>query len=303
VPIYGRGLDGSDTQINEVRGFTLALNQTRDYVWATFGRSYATNSDPRDTYIQGGIKKEEWNHIYFANEGDGIYCLYVNGLRTGILNQNSAGMALGGLCFGGRESDREDEAGYLTGYIDDIRMVEGWLPYEPGNETIPVPVEPLDTSQGKYKFGTLDQLTDVRNTGPETAINGQALIYNGIDDVWEPGDAPGYDISANSIGEFVDVNTANSVADQDDILKWNAAEGYWERSKVDGNGGVRPLNHRTPVPGAVPQAGTIYAGELFLNMADRKLWALDDAGQPFNFANGDLDEKIQEITRVVGGDF
>ena len=87
------------------------------------------------------------------------------------------------------------------------------------------------------------------------------------------------------------------------MLRWNADTDVWERSKVDGLGGIRPLNARTASPGAVPQAGTIYAGELFLNMADRKLWALDDAGQPFVFANGDLEDKINEIDRVVGGDF
>ena len=121
--------------------------------------------------------------------------------------------------------------------------------------------------------------------------------------MWEPGDAPAYDVSANSIDDFRDVDTSNSPPDQDDILKWDQTASAWVRSKVDGSGGVRPLNARSPIPGAVPQAGTIFAGELFLNMADRKLYALDDGGQPFSFATGDLDDKLNEITRVVGGDF
>ena len=300
--LLGPVLGHDNTNTSLARGIQIAIRgNNRNRVWATSRRAYATSAAPSDTYAEGDILQNQWNHIYLAQEGEGRFALFVNGVVAGRWIDSSAVIMNGGISIGGRNIGQISENTYATAFIDDLRITDGWLPYPAEEDSVPVPVEPLTGAAWTYKFGTLDQLTDVQGT--DDAINGQALIYNGIDDVWEPGDAPGYDISANSIGEFVDVDTSNSVADQDDVLRWNADTDVWERSKVDGLGGIRPLNARSASPGAVPQAGTIYAGELFLNMADRKLWALDDAGQPFVFANGDLEDKINEIDRVVGGNF
>ena len=302
--LMGPVLGADNTNTNLAKGIQIAIRgNNRNRVWATSRRAYASQAGPIDggQYAEGDILLNQWNHVYLAQEGEGRFALFLNGVLAGRWTDSTAPIMNGGISIGGRNIGSISENSYFTGFIDDFRITDGWVPYPVEEETVPVPVEPLTGAAWTYKFGTLDQLTDVRGT--DDAINGQALIYNGIDDVWEPGDAPGYDISANSINEFVDVDTDNSTPDQDDVLRWNADTDVWERSKVDGLGGIRPLNARTASPGAVPQAGTIYAGELFLNMADRKLWALDDAGQPFVFANGDLEDKINEIDRVVGGDF
>ena len=299
-PVLGDG----NTNTNLAKGIQVAIRgNNRSRVWATSRRAQAYSAGPVDgnQSAEGDILLNQWNHVYLAQEGEGRFALFLNGVLAGRWTDSTAPTMNGGISIGGRNIGTISENTYFTGFIDDFRITEGWVPYPVEEQTVPVPVEPLTGAAWTYKFGTLDQLTDVRGT--DDAINGQALIYNGIDDVWEPGDAPGYDISANSINEFVDVDTDNSVPDQDDVLRWNADTDVWERSKVDGLGGIRPLNARTASPGAVPQAGTIYAGELFLNMADKKLWALDDAGQPFVFASGDLEDKLNEIDRVVGGDF
>ena len=63
---------------------------------------------------------------------------------------------------------------------------------------------------------------------------------------------------------------------------------------------MRPLNARSITAGFIPNSGNLYAGELFINMADRKLYALDEAGDAFSFATGDADAQYD---RIVGGDF
>ena len=166
-------------------------------------------------------------------------------------------------------------------------------------------MEPLPVSDLETVFGTISQLSDV-NTTTTPPTHGQALIWDNVAEAWEPGTAPAHDISANSIGDCNDVNTGNSVADQDDVLGWDIVNSDWRRTKIDGNGGIAPRVARTSTAGVVPSIGTLSAGELYLNMADKKLYALDDAGQVFMFARDEVDIAVDvdtEFDRVVGGTF
>jgi hypothetical protein len=140
-------------------------------------------------------------------------------------------------------------------------------------------------------------LEDV-NTVAVPPVHGDALIWDAVQGYWKPGAEPAADISASSVGELTDVNVSNSVADNNDVLAWNSSASEFQRTKIDGNGGVRPLIGRTVAPGFVPSAGSLFAGELFLNMADKKLYALDSSGTAFNFAT---DGTYSDVTEIDGG--
>ena len=170
-------------------------------------------------------------------------------------------------------------------------------------------MQPLEATAFKSTYGTLNQLEDVSTNDPEPN-NGEVLTWYAIEQKWKPGpiDQLSYDISSNLIGDLGDVNTQNSVPDENDILRWDNAAGQWVRSKVDGLGGVKPLMNRTTVAGKIPGVADLFAGELYLNMADKRLYALDAAGAPFAFAqqtdvDGTLDAVDDRYDRVVGGDF
>ena len=246
------------------------------------------------------LKVDTWYHVYFVCESDGRIRGFVDGQLIGFFNTTQPLFVSGGLRWGGGVGSDLKYNGQLT----NIRITKGWLPYPAEQASIPVPTEPLDPDYGIFGYGTLGSLTDV-DVRSEDPTNGQVLMYDGVRDVWYngPADAIAYDISGNEISDLADVNTNNSVPDDKDILAWDGAELKWGRSKVDGNGGVRPLNQRSSVSGVVPVAGTLFAGELFVNSADKKLWALDNGGVPFSFAQGDIPTEIEKYDRIVGGDF
>jgi len=259
--------------------------------------------------IKTNIDYDVWHHVCAQQEGQGRVRLYVDGALVGEFQTNQALSLEGGLSVGGRRIGAGSTNGYLTAFLDDLRITKGWLPYTPDQPFIAVPTQPMQPGAYRANYGTLNSLEDVNTVNPEP-INGNVLMWDNIAKQWKPGpaDALSYDISSNSITDLVDVDTDASVPAEDDVLRWNTVTDKWERSRVDGNGGVRPINARSATPGAQPQAGTLFAGEIFINMADKKAYTLDDAGQPFAFAvrsdvDGILDELDDKITRVVGGTF
>ena len=262
-----------------------------------FGQRYILANFNAD-HLTGALPTDSWAHVYLAQEGGGNIRLYINGVEVDDHLQTGAWYLTGGLAIGGRaQSDAQDEYGYLTAQLDDLRITDGWLPYVTASGSVPVPVNPLPLGDVANVFGRLSMLEDV-NTVSTAPVHGDALIWNALESYWEPGAAPAADISAASVGELTDVNVSNSVADNDDILAWDASAQEFQRTKVDGNGGVRPLVARTVTPGFVPSAGSLFAGELYLNMADKKLYALDSSGTAFNFAT---DGTYSDVTEIDGG--
>ena len=261
-----------------------------------FGTRILTNYGA--DHISGSLIEDSWNHVYLAQEGGGLIRLYINGIEVGDHLQTGAWQLTGGMAIGGRTlPDAFDEQGYLTAQLDDLRITDGWLPYITAAGSVPVPVDPLPLGDVANVFGRLSMLEDV-NTTATAPVHGDALIWNAVQGYWEPGAEPAADISASSIGELTDVNVANSVADNGDVLAWDSSASEFQRTKIDGNGGVRPLVARTVAPGFVPSAGSLFAGELFLNMADKKLYALDASGTAFNFAT---DGTYSDVTEIDGG--
>ena len=247
------------------------------------------------------LNLDSWNHVYFANEGNGVLRLFINGQIASELTLNNGttgrmnvphGFAFGGVI----RSNALQQRGYLTAKIDDFRITKGWLPYQRELPAVPIPTQPLKTSTVDKLFGRISQLSDV-NTVTTPPINGQVLKWNSIEEKWLPGDMPApADLSQTSIDSLMDVQTTNAVADDKDILSFDINQQGWKRTKIDGNGGVAPRVARTTLAGFEPDAGMLSAGELFLNMADRRLYALGDDGLPFSFAQG-------EFSRIDAGQF
>lgn len=263
-----------------------------------FGTKSLTNGGGH--HLSGSLNENSWNHVYLAQEGGGNIRLYVNGIEAGEHLQTGAWTLTGGLAIGGRtQTNAQDESGYLTAQLDDLRITDGWLPYITGAGSVPVPVDPLPLGDVSNVFGHISMLEDV-NTVAVAPVHGDALIWDALAGYWKPGAEPAADISASSIGELTDVNVSNSVADNNDVLAWDSSASEFQRTKVDGNGGVRPLIGRTVAPGFVPSAGSLFAGELFLNMADKKLYALDSQGVAFNFAT---DGTYSDVTEIDGGSY
>lgn len=304
--------DGSNEFIVAPKGtdsagpFIGLRGDDRSKVYASVDKQFKS-STPSGTYAEADLIIDNWNHIYLCNEGAGRYRLYVNGAKAGSWTRSGGVFMQGGLNFGGRFEGASEQRTYLTGYIDDIRITRTWVPYAVDQETIPVPSKPLEPTEGVYGYGTLNSLLDVDLVTNGPPFNGQVLMFNGITKVWEPGppDAIAYDISGNVLTDLGDVNTESSVADEDDVLRWDNTNLEWRRSKVDGQGGVRPLNRRSSTAGVVPTSATLRQGELFINMTDKIMYALDSAGEAFAFANGDqnIADEIGKINRVVGGTF
>lgn len=297
----------SSEQTQYVEGLQIGLSHGRSKLFFTIDE---TNMSSDEAPIDGSlfaswdVVHDEWHHVYAAHEGGGRMRLYVDGaLVDEFMDGRAFNMAFG-ISWGGRvpnQSFPNSKRSYYSGYLDDMRITRSWLPYDPDKGSIPVPVEPIGGSAWKATSGSLGALDDVQLNDPVPS-NGKVLMYDGVSELWYagPADAVAYDISSNSINDLSDVNTGNSVPDNDDVLRWDAAGQEWRRSKVDGNGGVRPLNARSITAGYVPNSGNLYAGELFINMSDRKLYALDEAGEAFSFATGDADAQYD---RIVGGDF
>ena len=276
----------------------LIGEEGRDKLFATLGRSNASSIEPDQSYVEATIPKEEWVHVYFAHEGGGTVALFINGVRADEMIWNQSWVMTGGWSFGGQQRKNGGQVSYFTGLIDDLRITRGWLPYTPSLASVPNPVDPLQGSIAPGAFGRLGGLNDVNLTAnPPT--QGQVLTYNSLADQWEPASEVAYDVSANSIADLSDVDTDLNVAGDGDVMVWKTDTNSWKRSRVDGNGGVNPKVKRTPTPGVVPSPGTLFAGELFLNMADKKLYALDANGDAFTFAQAGVDQ----YTRIVGGDF
>ncbi len=287
-------------------GLHIGLKQNdRDRLFVEFGT--INHGSPVSTYdMEGDLIFDQWNHVYLVHEGNGEIRLFCNGTFQDDLIRNTSWEMEDGWAIGGhQQTTSTNTRSYLTALIDDFRVTSSWVPYIRGQSTVPFPVEPLPVSDLETVFGTISQLSDV-NTTTTPPTHGQALIWDNVAEVWEPGAAPAYDISANSISDCNDVDTSNSSPDQDDVLGWDVVNSDWRRTKVDGNGGIAPRNARTSTAGVVPSIGTLSAGELFLNMADKKLYALDDAGQVFSFARDEVDIAVDvdtEFDRVVGGTF
>jgi len=294
-------------------GLSMGLcGDKRNELWFSYsGITFGSGADQRpnaSTSIFHEFQYDQWVHTVMQMEGQGRFRLYVDGLFVGEVQTNQARELEGGLSIGGRQRpSATDETSYLTAFIDDFRITRGWLPYPVGQNSIGRPVEPLPPGDYRSTYGTLNSLEDVRSISP---TNGQVLMYNAVEEIWEPGpaDAIAYDISGNLISDLGNVNDQNQSAAEDDVLRWNSVTDTWERSRVDGNGGVRPINARSATPGAVPQAGTLFAGEIFINMADKRAYSLDSNGQPFTFAlAADIDGIIDQIDttfdRVVAGTF
>lgn len=270
----------------------------RSRVCVRIGSKDSRNNSNVD--LSGYLTLDTWAHVYVAHEGANNVRLYVDGQLQGTKVQTAAWSWVNGMSIGGKTQPNVAEVySYLSAQLDEFRVTRSWLPYAPNSATVPVPVEPLPTGDSRFIFGTISQLSDV-NTLLTPPINGDALIWDAVNGYWAPGAAPAADISASSLGLLSDVTTDNSTPDQDDILGWSAISGDWRRTKIDGNGGIRPLSARTAIPGVVPSAGTLYAGELFINMADRKAYTLDDTGTAFAFAT---DATLAEITEIDGGQF
>lgn len=273
----------------------------RNRICVRIGTKDSRNNSNID--LSGYAQFDTWTHVYVAHEGGNNVRLYLDGILQGTKIQTSAWSWLGGLSIGGHTQPSPTELySYLSAQLDEVRITRSWLPYPENTSNVPVPVQALPAADAPFVYGTISQLSDV-NTLAREPINGDALIWDAVNGYWAPGTAPAADITASSIGLLSDVTTDNSTPDQDDVLGWSAAASDWRRTKVDGNGGIRPLNARSVIPGQVPTAGNLYAGELYLNMADKKLYALDDSGQAFNFASGDIGGVVETYTRVVGGDF
>lgn len=250
--------------------------------------------------LQGDLPFDQWAHVYVANEGGYNVRLYIDGQLIGTHVQNASWQWQNGLAIGGKEQPNAgDVSSYGTFQLDDFRITRDWLPYPADAGSVPVPVDPLPEGSAPFVFGKITSLSDV-NTLANPPINGDALIWDAVNGYWAPGAAPAADISASSIGLLSDVTTDNSVPDDNDILAWSAADGDFRRTKVDGNGGVTPRFARTVTPGVVPSVGTLLSGSLFLNMADRKMFALDATGQPFEFATGEV---LATVTEIRGGEF
>lgn len=269
----------------------------RSKIKVQFGEFSVENTNA-NAHLNGQLTLDAWQHVYIAQEGGGEICLYVAGTKVGTHLQTGSWGLSGGLAIGGREqSQSSDTRGYLTAQIDDLRITDKWLPYPYGASNVPVPVAPLQLSEIASVFGQLSMLEDV-NTIINPPYQGQALIYNALEGYWEPGASPAADISSSSVGQLNDVNTANATPDNGDVLAWDSNNAEFRRTKVDGNGGIRPLVARSVVAGQVPSAGNLFAGELYLNMADRKLYALDNSGVAFNFAT---DGTYSDVTEIDGG--
>lgn len=256
--------------------------------------------------INQEVTFDEWHHLALQQEGEGTMRFYVDGSLVGERQTNSAPRFEGGISFGGaQQSSGAQTATYFTGFIDDIRIAKGWLPYTPGLGLIPTPVEPLPPGAFTATFGTLNSLSDVNTSNP-APVNGNVLMWDNVAKQWKPGpfDQLSYDISSNVLTDLSDVNTENQISGEDDILRWNAVTSNWERSKIDGNGGVKSIHARTASPGQVPNSGNLFAGEIFINMADKKAYTLDATGLPFVFATEESVEGIlATVDRVVGGSF
>lgn len=295
-------------------GLSMGISgDKRNQLWfSTTGVSNGSSSNSikpsASTSIFHDFSYDQWTHVVMQMEGQGRFRLYVDGLKVGETQTNQARELEGGLTIGGRQRPiANDETSYFTGFIDDFRITRGWLPYPVDQASIGRPIEPLPPGDYRSTYGTLNALEDVRVLAPS---NGQVLMYNSVEEIWEPGpaDAISYDISGNIISDLSDVDDQNQSAADDDVLRWNTVTDKWERSRVDGNGGVRPINARSASPGVLPQAGTLFAGEIFINMADKRAYSLDSSGQPFAFAiASDIDGIIDQIDttfdRVVGGTF
>ena len=288
-----------------VKGMQLLLTENRTKLVFTINDTRITRSDVQSSLkCEWNMVHDQWHHVYCAHEGGGRMRMYVDGVLVDEFMQSLAFSMIGGISWGGRIPQTNyptSKRSYFSGYLDDMRISQSWLMYEPDKGSIPVPVDPVGGSAWKATTGTLAALDDVQLNDPAPS-NGKVLMYDGVSESWYagPADAVAYDISGNSITDLSDVDTTNSTPDNDDVLRWDSAAGNWQRSKVDGNGGVRPLNARSITAGFIPNSGNLYAGELFINMADRKLYALDEAGDAFSFATGDADAQYD---RIVGGDF
>ena len=270
----------------------------RNQINLTIGNKNSTQN--LDSQLSATLPYDQWVHVYVAHEGGNNVRLYVDGALIGTRIQTSAWFMNGGLSIGGQaQADPTSTNSYLSAQLDDVRIIRGWLPYPENAGQVAVPVEPLPAGDNAFVFGKITQLEDV-NTLLNPPVNGDALIWDAVNGYWAPGTAPAADISSSFIGGLADVTTDNSVPDDGDILVWSAINGDWRRTKVDGNGGVPPLNARTVVPGQVPAAGSLFAGEIYINMADRKAFTLDDQGNAFEFATGDV---LGTITEIDAGTF
>lgn len=288
--------------------FGITGNDRSKFFWTNDAVAVGSGGD-RDVPRYGlGYQGEfnKWIHMVLQQEGSGLMRWYVDGYFVGEKQTNKAPEFEGGMSIGGRERPTGADTGtYLSAFIDDLRITKGWLPYEPGQNSYPVPIEPLPPGAFKATFGSLNSLSDVNTENP-APINGNVLMWDNVAQQWKAGPADGlsYDISGSVLTDLSDVNTENQAAAENDILAWNTISDQWERTRVDGNGGVRPINARSATPGAVPQAGTLFAGEIFINMSDKIAYSLDDAGQPFVWASENTVEGILgTVDRVVAGTF
>lgn len=285
--------DGSSNASN---GIHVGLRgDDRSILWCNIGDNSNTQDQIGSNAFETPLNLDDWNHFVLQNEGSGRWRGYLNGNLFLEKIYNAEIQFVGGISFGGRQNTvAANAAGYFTGFIDDIRITRSWIPYTPNNPTIPAPVVPLEGQGWREAYGLISELADV-DTISSPPSNGQVLTWDNINKLWIPASGVAYDVSANSITDLSDVNTNNATASQDDILHWNNVSQKWERTKIDGNGGIRALVARSATPGAQPAAGNLYAGELYLNMADRVLYSLDSGGQPFKFAS--------DFERVIGGTF
>ena len=259
---------------------------------------------PANSIVHQG-EFDKWTHVLLQQEGSGLMRFFVDGAIVGETQSSAATEFEGGLAIGGRRVGAGNSTSYFTGNLDDLRITKGFLPYEVGQDLIPVPSAPLPPGAFKSTFGKLSSLSDVNTEDPQP-INGNVLMWDNIAGQWKPGppDALSYDISSNEISNLSDVDANNQANAEGDILAWNSTTNKWERTRVDGNGGIRAINARSASPGIVPQMGSLFAGEIFINMADKKAYSLDAGGQPFTFATeASLEGILGTVDRVFGGTF
>jgi hypothetical protein len=92
----------------------------------------------------GSINPNTWNHIAVSRSGTTL-SLWLNGSRSaGGTITNSTNFTQNGLLIGVNDIG----AGYVVGYISNLRVVKGTAVYDPTQTTITVPTAPLTAVSG-----------------------------------------------------------------------------------------------------------------------------------------------------------
>ena len=185
---------------------------------------------------------DQWHHLVFSHEGDGLYSCFWDGLLT-ERNQLANPVSfsdLGGLLIGKRQDD--NAGGFFEGSVDNFSL-SNIAKYE-GFNSFPLPAIP--SAAVGYEGGVLEDLSNV--DGSVAPTDGQTLVYDASEEKWVPG-ANGAVMSVN--GESGDVSLG--IQDMDDVLtpfadgdflSWDDATQQFTPTQV-APGGVTSVNDQT----------------------------------------------------------